>query len=129
METVQFLLERNYKVVFLGPLPGAQRPVASEWAATQLLWRKPITEMTLNRNDPTRVDSYNQRLNYWRSGIASLNARDKDHLVAIDLTDVFCDAEKCWFVRDGIGLFSDADHLTPAGAMRVMPRLLAALNQ
>ena len=129
METVQFLLERNYKVVFLGPLPGAQRPVASECAATQLLWRKPITEMTLNRNDPTRVDSYNQRFNYWRSGIASLNARFNDRLVTVDLNDVFCDPEKCWFVHDGIGLFSDADHLTPAGAQRVMPKLLTALNQ
>ena len=66
---------------------------------------------------------------YWRSGIASLNARFNDRLVTVDLNDVFCDPEKCWFVHDGIGLFSDADHLTPAGAQRVMPKLLTALNQ
>lgn len=127
-ETVQRLLEKNYRVVFLGPLPEAKRAVAQEWAATQLLWRKPVMEMTLARDAPSRIQSFNQRLTYWRQAAAALKTRYAGHLVAIDLTDTFCDASQCWFVRDGVGLFRDADHLTPAGADRVVPLLLQALE-
>lgn len=127
-ETVQRLLEKNYRVVFLGPLPEAKRAVAQEWAATQLLWRKPVMEMTLARDALTRVQSFNQRLTYWRQAAAALKTRYAGQLVAIDLTNTFCDANRCWFVRDGVGLFRDADHLTPAGAASVLPLLLQALE-
>ena len=127
-KTVQRLLEKNYKVIFLGPLPEAKRAVAQEWAATQLLWRKPVMEMTLARDAPTRVQSFNQRLIHWRTTASSMKTRYPKRLVALDLTDTFCDANQCWLVRDGVGLFRDADHLTLAGAGLVLPALLHAIE-
>lgn len=122
------LLEKKYQVIFLGPLPEAKRAVAQEWTTTQLLRRTPVMDMTLARDTPTRVESFNHRLNHWRATASSMKARYPDKLVALDLTDTFCDANQCWFVRNGVGLFWDADHLTLAGAGLVLPAILRAME-
>jgi peptidoglycan/LPS O-acetylase OafA/YrhL len=122
------LLEKDYKVIFLGPLPEAKRAVAQEWATTQLFGRTPVMEMTLARDVTTRVQSFNERLIHWRTTASSMKTRYPGKLVTLDLTDTFCDASQCWFVRDGVGLFWDADHLTLAGAGLVLPALLKAME-
>jgi peptidoglycan/LPS O-acetylase OafA/YrhL len=128
MEAARRMLDKNYRVVFLGPLPEARRAVAQEWATVQLLRRQPVMEMTLERDATTGVQSFNQRLAHWRQSAAVLQLAYPGSFVALDVTDRFCDASRCWLVRDGKGLFGDADHLTPIGAAEVLPALLSALN-
>lgn len=44
--------------------------------------------------------------------------------VAFVRTDeVLCDADKCWVMKDGVLLYSDRSHLTPAGSRYVLNRL------
>ena len=127
-KTVQRLLEKKYKVIFLGPLPEAKRAVAQEWTSNQLLWRKPVMDMTVARDATTRVQSFNERWTHWSTTTSAMKTRYPDRFVALDLTDNFCDANQCWLVRDGVGLFWDADHLTLAGAGLVLPALLRVMD-
>ncbi|CAN5642089.1 acyltransferase family protein [soil metagenome] len=126
-DMARLLLEKNYRVIFLGPLPEAKRPVPQQWAASQLLYRKAVTEISVARDAPSRVRSFNERLDYWRKATAPLTATYPNNFVALDLTDAFCDQTRCWVVRDGVGLLRDADHLTLAGANRALGLMLKAL--
>ena len=90
--------------------------------------RNHINEMTYERDAPSRVQSFNARLNHWQIKASSMKTQFPDKLVAVDLTDKFCDLAQCWLVRDGVGLFWDADHLSPAGASLVLPTLLNAIK-
>ncbi len=128
IEETRRLLDKGYQVIFLGPLPEAKRAVAQEWATMQLRLRKPVLEITISRDAESRVESFNKRLIHWRNATSTIRAVQTGRLVTIELTDAFCDKTQCWFVHDGVGLFRDADHLTYAGARRVTPLLLRALE-
>jgi hypothetical protein len=127
-DTAGALLQRGWRVVFLGPLPEGQKAVAQEWAARELQSRHEIRDVTIPVDAVTRVASYADRLAVWRSEAAAMQARDPAQLIAPDLGPLFCDARQCWLVRDGVGLFRDADHLTDAGAQRVLPAILDAVR-
>jgi hypothetical protein len=122
------LLGMGYRVIFLGPLPEAKRAVVQEWTTTQLRRRTPVLEMSISRDAPSRVESFNQRLSHWKNATSAIKENQNQRFSAIDLTDAFCDQARCWLVHEGVSLFSDADHLTHAGARRVTPLLLGALG-
>jgi hypothetical protein len=122
MRTAERLLEKNYRVVFVGPLPEARSAVAQEWARAELLRREAIPEMTIARTAQTRVASFDERLAYWQRGVTALAARHPGKLATLDLSDLFCDAGRCWLVRDGVANLRDA-----FGARQVVPRIASAL--
>lgn len=128
IETIHRLLDKDYRIIFLGPLPEARRAVVQEWASTQFMWRKPVMEMAIARDAPSRIESYNQRLAYWRKATTGLEARYPGRFVALDLTDTFCDRAKCWFVREGVGILRDTDHLTLTGARLATSAILRMLD-
>jgi hypothetical protein len=127
LRTAERLLEKNYRVVFVGPLPEAKSAVAQEWARAELLRREAVPNITIARSAQTRVASFDERLAYWKRGVTALAARHPGKLTTLELSDLFCDAGKCWLVRDGVGILRDADHLTDFGARQAVPRIVDAL--
>ena len=139
MAAARELLARNYRVIFLGPTPEATWTLPQEWAAEQLregratagysIARSARTHrLTLARDAATQfLDSYDDRLAEWQALVASEVPRHGGRLVAPDLAPLFCDAERCWLARDGVGLLRDQNHLTLAGADRVAPAVVKLL--
>jgi peptidoglycan/LPS O-acetylase OafA/YrhL len=122
-DAAQELLAAGYRVVFLGPLPEAGRALAQDWAAAQMRGRRAIDEVTIAREQPTQVESFDARRQHWHERAEPLAAKYPGRLVALDLSELFCDPKRCWLVRGGVGLLRDTDHLTDAGVELVLPRL------
>lgn len=127
-EAAAVLLSRGYKVVFLGPLPEAPRPVAQEWAKRQFIEREALRQLEVARDARTRVASFDERLSVWRKVTADLQQRFPTRFTPVELTDSFCGMAKCWLVKDGVALLRDADHLTYDGANIVVLQVAAALE-
>ena len=52
----------------------------------------------------------------WKELLTELN---KDHLIIIDPTEAFCDAQKCPFVTEDYAIYTDYDHASERGYDRL----------
>ncbi len=129
LQTIRGLLARNYRVIYLGPLPEGTSEVASQWAADQLTQRRPIANVVIGRDQATRVQGYQQRLARWQAQVAPLAQQFPGQFLPLDVSSRFCDEAQCWLVKDGVGYLRDADHLTVAGARLVSDDLMGQIER
>lgn len=97
------------RVILLGPTPGFYR-LPPECVARVHKFKLDLALCSVSR----------RRFEAHRRGIWTALRRLESHDVrVIDPASLFCDAERCFPVVDGVLMFADAGHLTPAGARLV----------
>jgi hypothetical protein len=55
-------------------------------------------------------------------------AERSDSIAVLDLTDRFCDAERCYAVVGGIPVYYDADHLNLEYVRMLAPEISGAID-
>lgn len=56
-------------------------------------------------------------------------AERSDSITVLDLTDRFCDAERCYAVIGGVPVYYDADHLNLEYVRMLAPEITAAIEE
>lgn len=108
LETLQDLA-KNHIVYVTRPTPEAKKFIPN-LAAKIVEYDLPDTDLSIS------YSSYKERSK--QSWLAQdIAAKTIPNIRLIDVSEEFCDKEKCYFTRNNIPLFSDDDHLTWSGSL------------
>lgn len=113
------LLSAGHNVVLMQPFPEISRPITS-----YLLNSEYNAETSSIISVPRTY--YDARTENIRQHLVAL-AMTQDRVEVFDPTPVFCDAENCYAMRDGVPLYFDDDHPSVTGADLVAAGVASSL--
>jgi len=117
--TIQFLLERNIRVIFVHDVPEMDWDVGSVMLRSQWYGRH-LTFKPLARSD------YEKRRKPVKQALAALGGLDFE---IFDTASLFCSSTACAAEQNGTPLYSDDHHINNYGAKRFSPLFEKALKQ
>ncbi len=122
-------LERAYKAIEEQGHKVAAVELIPQWAASDgSAWTPKdcsLIDVLRDRTDCERHLSLAAMDRQQRHTLAATReAATAAGVAVIDVRDVLCADDKCGTSRDGVGLYSDSAHLTPAGATMLRPRFI-----
>lgn len=111
VEVLRRLAQSGKKVILLLQVPEVRRPMQD------LVFQ--------NQFAPDNIAGVSR--DWWKRRTAYVNERLKElpeSITILEPADIFCDEIDCFVVKDGASLYLDDNHLSLAGAAKVVPRIL-----
>jgi peptidoglycan/LPS O-acetylase OafA/YrhL len=120
-ESVRYLLDRGKRVTIIGPTPAFDQHISNFMAKNRLFYHDSIAPPSRSRAD-VRAATH-----AFAAAIAPL--RDQPNLTVINTQTLLCQRQRCPAIQDGEAIYYDTNHLSNAGAARVIRAVISTLSR